>query len=330
MILPVPERDPIRTIRKPDFARLDFASYLQVSPQTRAKFPGWPDPAGGWSNGESWINDSLHDDPLHRGSATTLSAAAVAEQLDSIVGVAGVRGTVDGNRSDLTHVELHGPVVAREKRRQGFGAELLTRMMQIAAENFDTRRIIYNGVAVENDAGRVLLGKFGFAGAGARDICYRLTTTPESIALPAGFRVRLSNSLDAVEKAYSLYLAVWSGKKSIASFIGDVAVPPSCFVTLLRGEEVVGFFEHIATPTDNNRIEYFALREDLRGRGIGTAFLSTALGIVWRSASPRTLNLTASEDNAAAMRVYRRLGFVELFRLETLARTIGEAAEISA
>ena len=86
--------------------------------------------------------------------------------------------------------------------------------------------------------------------------------------------------------------------------------------------QVDQFFEQIASPSGHNRIEYVMVRENLRGRGLGTQFLSVALRMLWEKARPLSLSLSAHETNHPARRVYERLGFREVLGLETFSRSI--------
>ena len=297
----------LRSLGPADCSQLGFASRLQATPATQVKFPGWPRPEGGWAEPGP-------------GEAELLTV--VAERAGGVVGVAGVRGTNDEEGTDLSSVELHGPVVAPAARGGGIGARLMERALEIAGEHLDRRRIIYNGVSPENEAGKELLKRFGFRGSGSTEVYFRQTSPPDSFELPAEYEVELSNSLAAVREAYPLYLTVWAGRKSAGSFFREIENPPSSFVVLRRKDQPAGFFEQIASPSGHNRIEYVMVRENLRGRGLGTQFLSVALRMLWEKARPLSLSLSAHETNHPARRVYERLGFREVLGLETFSRSI--------
>ncbi len=74
--------------------------------------------------------------------------------------------------------------------------------------------------------------------------------------------------------------------------------------------EVVGYVVVRRESVRRGRAELptFAVREDMRGRGIGSALLRQALGYL-DSAGVRRVELQVGVGNAGARRVYEKLGF---------------------
>lgn len=82
------------------------------------------------------------------------------------------------------------------------------------------------------------------------------------------------------------------------------------FIVAESGGQVVGYIVVRRESVRRKRAELptFAVREDLRGRGIGSALLSQALDYLGR-AGVRRIALQVSVRNPGARRLYEKFGF---------------------
>lgn len=90
------------------------------------------------------------------------------------------------------------------------------------------------------------------------------------------------------------------------------------------GDEVVGF-GHLMRWRYRGEISNLVVREDYRGKGIGTAIILDLMRLA-RDQGMHTIEIGASEENPRAEALYRRLGFAEdrrvTLRLEERAERI--------
>ncbi|MFH1463252.1 MAG: GNAT family N-acetyltransferase [Pseudomonadota bacterium] len=113
------------------------------------------------------------------------------------------------------------------------------------------------------------------------------TLPSEQRATVAELRAALTAQL---QQANSLVLCAWSGAR-LAGFVS------------IHGEP-------LARMAHVGRLEILLAAQD-RGHGLGTALLAEAVARSARGGVLRKLSLAVFADNAAALALYRRVGFVE-------------------
>ncbi|MDO8963930.1 MAG: GNAT family N-acetyltransferase [Coriobacteriia bacterium] len=134
------------------------------------------------------------------------------------------------------------------------------------------------------------------------------------------------------EQAVRVYVASFDPARAVAAVGDDGAIlgvagvgahrSPFSHLTyaILRPEfgvvgalvrRAYGLLEEFATPRDPSiaRIEVLGVREDVRGRGIGSLLLEASAEFA-RSTGARTLTLEVVDTNGRAKELYERAGFV--------------------
>ncbi len=120
---------------------------------------------------------------------------------------------------------------------------------------------------------------------------------------------------DAAEIAAWRYAAPYDFYDADAD-AGDLAMllqaGPGYFTALSNDGECVGFIQ-VTMGADTADVG-LGLRPDLTGRGFGVGFLNAVLAFVGDTFHPARFSLAVAEFNERAIRVYRRVGFVETER----------------
>ena len=289
----------IRSVLSADIVHLDFTLDLRARSTTRVKHPDWPDGKGlrkdiGFFTG--------------RGQGFGL----VAERDGEIFGFVGCAGPV----RERTAIQLHGPVVAGGARQQGVGSKLLGHALAAGRKVYAPGCSVVNWMSAENIAGSALLKKFHF------EIPYAewFMRCEEEVAsiprLPGGWRVRGVRDREGITRSYGIYGATWSGKKSVDSFHADVSSPPNGMYLLEDGSGALAFFILMARSNGNVDIEYFAVRPDVRGQGVGSMLMRHALPMIREETGGRPVTLTVHTDNDPAIRLYEGAGFRKLYAMD--------------
>jgi ribosomal protein S18 acetylase RimI-like enzyme len=74
---------------------------------------------------------------------------------------------------------------------------------------------------------------------------------------------------------------------------------------------VVGYVAAERQPDGSGYIDFLAVDDAARGRGVGAVLVARACGVLHDRFTCTTVHLTVREDRTAARRLYARLGFVE-------------------
>jgi mycothiol synthase len=99
---------------------------------------------------------------------------------------------------------------------------------------------------------------------------------------------------------------------------------PELSLVAERGSDIAGFL--LARRWEQEGVGYvdlLAVHPDEQGRGLGTAMLTTAFER-FVAAGLREAQLAVASDNPKALRIYQRVGMVELFRLDAFERPVKE------
>jgi ribosomal protein S18 acetylase RimI-like enzyme len=105
---------------------------------------------------------------------------------------------------------------------------------------------------------------------------------------------------------------------ALAAIVGRVRLP-AAFATLRVEGEAVGFGMSVA-ERGMAEIGAIVIDESLRGRGLGRALVGGLMA--WaRGQGAAQAYLQVDESNAPAIRTYDALGFRELYRYDTMAKT---------
>lgn len=108
-------------------------------------------------------------------------------------------------------------------------------------------------------------------------------------------------------------LASWTGKRHE-------------LYVVLSGGEAAGFLHLGSRGGPCNWLEDVFVREELRGRGIGSRAIQLAWDLI-RERGDETMYLEVVPANAAAIRLYHRLGFTNLNTI-TLNRSVKEKRQL--
>lgn len=145
----------------------------------------------------------------------------------------------------------------------------------------------------------------------------RMFTPPASSPPPFALGVSVVR-LAAPTAAFYRYLYdtvgspyVWWLRRAVsaAELAAIIRHPDVSIHVLYQDGEPAGFFELDARPSPNINLSYFGLMPHVVGRGLGHAFLRSAVDEAWR-ARPRLVTVnTCTADHPRALPLYRKVGF---------------------
>ncbi|HZC27457.1 MAG TPA: GNAT family N-acetyltransferase [Actinopolymorphaceae bacterium] len=145
--------------------------------------------------------------------------------------------------------------------------------------------------------------RHGFSGGGASVIYEitreRLTTVPPS-SLP-------EISPDLHEQFTALHDQAFPGTTYTAAALLDREPPP----LVVAEDRLLGYVVlHLTPDSGAGELDYIAVAESARGRGLGTRLVRAAVHQAFADERMKTLVLSTNDDNASAHRMYERVGFV--------------------
>jgi ribosomal protein S18 acetylase RimI-like enzyme len=289
----------IRPFQIDDIGCLDFTLNLRTDASTRVKHPDWSSREGLRSDAGFFTR---------RGHGFGL----VAESDGDIVGFVGCAGPM----SERTAIRLHGPVVVSTSRRGGIGRALLEQALEGAREQYPEGCNVAMWAGGENVAAGGLLNDFGFDTSYTEWFMRCDDVGDLKHAPPEGCRVSVVRNRAGVERAYGIYIATWSGKKSIDSFHADISSSPNGMYLLENRSGALAFFVLMARSNGNADIEYFAVRPDVRRMGYGSMLMRHALPMIRDEVGGRPVILTVHTDNEPAIRLYEGAGFRKLYAMD--------------
>lgn len=116
-----------------------------------------------------------------------------------------------------------------------------------------------------------------------------------------------------VEEVVAIEGAAFTTPWSPATFTALLEQPRAVLLVLERGEEGVVGYAILWCVLDEGELANIALREDVRGEGLGGVLLDRVLAVA-RERGVRSLYLEVRESNTAARGLYASRGFGEVGR----------------
>jgi ribosomal protein S18 acetylase RimI-like enzyme len=212
------------------------------------------------------------------------------------------------------HAELFGPLVDRQFHGQKLGARLLTASIELGRERGASS--VRAAIGTSNTGGLLLLERFEFRARGGALATYRLSPVEHRAITegPPGVEVRRGTA-DDLEAALALYRecfpqgdfpeSVWRAEIAAGSvYVAEVDGRPAAVLNIDSGD---------------HWIYHVAVTESERKRGVGAYLLSRSLEDYWSTHPERKLGLDVAADNIAAIRLYRRQGFLPWLVLQPFA-----------
>lgn len=212
---------------------------------------------------------------------------------------------------------------------RGIGSALLQWTIARSAERGTAlhRQIVGSG----NAAGAALLRSAGYERIRSHHRMQMTLTGPIPVATPDAIGLR---RIDASRDARELH------RVDAAAFADNADYVPETFeqfrdehlhtpardaeasIVAIDDDRIVGFL--LAERRDEGRIGFISVlgvSASRRGRGVGTALVSAAVG-VWFAAGVRRAGLLVASDNPSARRLYDRLGMTVQYTVEEFERSI--------
>ncbi|AUG79043.1 mycothiol acetyltransferase [Kitasatospora sp. MMS16-BH015] len=259
-----------------------------------------------------------------------------------------VSGRQGSQRADVGYAQLESPgagkagtaelAVAPGRRGEGFGRELVEAVLAAAAE-------AEPGGAVEfwahggHPAARHLAQTYG--AQLVRELRQmRRPSTPAGVAeelprLPEGVTVRAFRPdrdgaewlrLNALAFAHHPEQGAWT-EQDLADRVAEPWFDPEGFFLAVRGEgaaeRVVGFHWTKVHPEGLGEVYVVGVDPAEQGNGLGRALTAIGLRYLAQERKQETVMLYVDADNAAAVRVYERLGFT-VHEIDLMYRVAGE------
>ncbi|GAA2140680.1 mycothiol synthase [Kitasatospora kazusensis] len=253
-----------------------------------------------------------------------LPRAGVVHLLQSVTGPAG-----GDEREDVGYAQLELPTADRAgtaelavepgRRGAGFGRQLVEAVLAEAAE-------AERAGAVEfwahggHPAARHLAEAYG--AELVRELRQMRRTvgadgTPEQPVLPEGITIRTFRPgrdgaewlrLNALAFAHHPEQGAWT-EQDLADRLAEPWFDPAGFFLAVRGERVVGFHWTKVHPEGLGEVYVVGVDPAEQGNGLGRALTAVGLRHLAEERKLETVLLYVDADNAAAVRVYERLGF---------------------
>ncbi|MBV8914513.1 MAG: GNAT family N-acetyltransferase [Acetobacteraceae bacterium] len=113
---------------------------------------------------------------------------------------------------------------------------------------------------------------------------------------------------------------VWWLRRSLSDeALARILANPGVSVHVLyRGGEPAGFFELDASAAPTVNISYFGLMPHATGKGLGVAFLDSAVETAWRDGARAITVNTCTADHPRALPNYLRAGFQKVRVLDEI------------
>lgn len=231
----------------------------------------------------------------------------VEEEEGGVIGFGGVE-----RAEGWEHADLFGPLVSPRSRGRKIGGRLLEASVELARSGGASR--VVGSVGTRNVAGRVLLSRSGFDPLGSAEAVLRVREdghrAPPEPREPIAVRAAESEDLST---ALALYRESFPGG-AFPEAAWRRALERGSVYLAERGAEALAFV-HI-DPSDR-WIYHLGVTESDRARGVGASLLAAALEHYWRVHPRETLGLAVPADNLAALRLFRRQGFLPWLTLQT-------------
>jgi len=147
---------------------------------------------------------------------------------------------------------------------------------------------------------------------------------------PHQWAILKTTRLAALQQAPNSFLARYDDQKSWEPAQWQAEFDRgewSVWLNLNEPVSLLGCTREEATPADERYLEYLWVSRDFRNRGIGHSMLVNAIDRL-REQGVRTAYLWVLDGNDAAVRLYRRVGFVSGHRSQPLPDRPGRREEL--
>ncbi len=114
-------------------------------------------------------------------------------------------------------------------------------------------------------------------------------------------------TLEDAKKAYELECKCFSVPHSLADFEMEAQRDISYFALAKEGEEVIGYCGIVDVSKEGN-ISTFAVREDMRNKGIGRMLFEHIINYA-KEKQMEFITLEVRKTNFSAIKIYESLGF---------------------
>ncbi len=234
---------------------------------------------------------------------------ALAYEEDLLVGVIGFDADLENGNA-----EIWGPFI-RHSEHQQITKQLWEFLLQLIPKTINT---VHFFISTENTNQREFLLHNDFMDQESKHTI--LTVNKESLIAAASvknIKELTENDKDVFKNLHDTYFpSTYYNSQQIIERINEFH---KVFVYETENEVVGYIYVEIQPEFAEGSIEFFAVDEKHRGKGIGVQLLTYAVKWILSNPHMRRIDLCVNHDNKQAINLYQRIGFViqkELFHIK--------------
>lgn len=281
----------VRSFRETDADRcVALAQRVQSLREERVAEPSWASP------------ESLRDNFARYGFEPEEVLWVLDDGQGNVCGFVGL----EYGMGDQT-ATIHGPIVAPECRRGGYGSRLMVRALSEARQR--DIRLLRVYIGHENNGGQAFAENHGFVWE-----CWEYEmvceTAQEPPILPPVLTIMVSDEMEDMPALFTIYRASFPGGISFQDFQEQMAGDEYHTFVIARWKgHPVGFLRLERYAGGRWWVHHLGVLPEYRGRGIGSYLLASGLAEAWRSSFTRAVSLDIHTDDESVIGFYKRQGF---------------------
>ena len=281
----------VRPFREPDADLcVALAQRIQSLRHEHVAEPSWASP------------ESLNDNFARYGFKPEEVLWVLEEGQGNVCGFVGLEYAVGEQTATI-----HGPIVAPECRRRGWGSRLMSHALSEAQAR--SIRLLHVSIGHHNNGGQAFAEAHGFVWE-TWEYDMVCDTAPEPPSLPPMVTIMVSNETEDLPALYTIYRASFPGGVAFQDFQEQMAEDEYHTFVIARWKgHPVGFLRLERYAEGRWWIHHLGVLPEYRGRGIGSYLLASGLTEAWRFPDTRTVSLAVHTDNESATGFYERQGF---------------------
>jgi ribosomal protein S18 acetylase RimI-like enzyme len=262
-----------------------------------------------------WENADEFEAEFARFAIAPETHVIVAEEADGeIVGFAGFL-----RRPEAPEAGLICPIVKRGGRGRGVGGELLRAAQELGRSRLGIR-LVTAGIGTRNRAGYSLLASHGFRPV-RQHFYMRCDVAPHVPDAPIDDLALEPAQPEDCDAILEIYRACGFAPRPPEVMRACVLDDRHVFAVARRAGEIVAFSELETHLPKRAWVAYVGVRDELRGRGVGSTLVAWALAREFEAGIESAM-LLLSPANRTALSAYEKVGFRRSRLIDVLEKSL--------